>query len=316
MNPLTILYIGNARAFWCTEVHVAASLEELGHEVIFLQEDENTAEDVSRLAGLIRPSLLLWTRTWGLKGDALAMLKNLPCPSVAFHLDLYAGLKRDGGINTEPWWKCKYVFSADGGSDAFWKEKDVNHFYSPPGVYGKECYLAEPNPEWAADLCFTGSAQYHPEWPYRVELINRLREHYGPRFKLVEHNSPGQPWRGDKLNRLYASCKVGVGDTLCLGFNHANYFSDRLFEQAGRGIAQVFPYIRGIEDQFEIGKEILVYAYGDFDELFSKIDWLIEHDKERERMRDAALRRVLKEHTYCHRLEKVLQTIAEKEGWR
>ena len=58
--------------------------------------------------------------------------------------------------------------------------------------------------------------------------------------------------RGKELNDLYATAKVVVGDTLCKGFNYPYYFSDRLFETTGRGGFLIHPYIKGLEDYFEV----------------------------------------------------------------
>lgn len=314
MKPLTIVYTGNYRVSWCTECHVAASLTELGHDVICLQEDEVDAEQVLAVVQATSADLMLWTRTWGLKGDAAAMLRALPCPSAAFHLDLYAGLARDGGINYEPWWRCKYIFSADGGSDEFWQEHGINHFWSPPGVYGQECYLTKPDPGLGNEVVFTGCYRgYHPEWKYREELIEWLMATYGSRFTLYEHNSG---MRGDKLNTLYASSKIVIGDSLCLGFTHEKYWSDRCHEVPGRGGFLITGYVKPMEEFYVPDEEMVFYQFGDFGELKTKIDYYLAHDEERERIRLAGFQRTLRDHTYTKRMERILSIIALGEGWK
>lgn len=300
---MKICYVGNAKAFWCTEVHVTKSLEELGHEVVFIQEDEHTAEQVAQMVKEERPAFFLWTRTWGLRGDGFKMLREMECPSVAFHLDLYAGLARDGNINNEPWWKCAYVFSADGGSSAFFRSHGVNHIWSPPAVYGRECYVAEPNPELAQDVIFTGSRGYHPEWQYRPQLLDWLEKTYGSRFTLYEHNSKK---RGHVLNELYASAKICVGDSLCLGFNHKLYHSDRVPETLGRGGFLIHPYIPGLEKLYRDKEHLVFYKYNDWDGLKRTIDYYLEHDDERETIRKRGQEWVKQHHTYRHRMTRVV----------
>jgi hypothetical protein len=313
MKPLTCVYCGNFRPSFSTESHVLASLEELGHEVVALQEDEIDTDQTLAVVKATNADLMMWTRTWNLKGDAFKMLRELPCPSVAFHLDLYAGLKRDGGIDREPWWKCKYVFSADGGSDAFFKEHGVNHFWSPPGVFGQECYAANPDPTQGNEICFTGSFRgYHSEWKYREQLIEWLMETYGSRFSLYEHSSR---MRGHPLNVLYASSKVVIGDSLNLGFCHEKYWSDRTHEVPGRFGMLITGYVKPLEDFYVPDKEMVFYKYGDFDELKSKIDYYLSHDEEREVIRLAGHERTKRDHTYKKRLERVLQIVGENEGW-
>lgn len=310
----TCVYIGNFAPFWSTENHVKQSLESIGVDVIAIQENESAASDVSRIANLAKPDFLMWTRTWGIQGDGFEMLRNLPCPSVAFHLDLYAGLKRAETLETEPWWKSTHVFTADGGSDSFWKEHGVNHHWSPPAVLASECYLIEPVEEYKTEVLFTGSYGYHDEWQYRPMLIDKLRERYGDRFKLIEHGSEGAPWRGKKLNKLYASAKVVVGDSCNVNpmFKHEKYWSDRVPETLGRSAGfLIHPYVKGLESAYELGKELVTYEYGDFFNLFNYIDFYLDHDDERKEIALAGFRRTIKDHTYTARMQNVMDVVIE-----
>ena len=302
----TIAYIGNFEPFWSTENHVKLSLEELGHKVIPLQENKVTAEVVHGIVANEHADLLLWTRTWGLRGDGFEMLRRLPCPSAAFHLDLYAGLDRAATLPSEPWWKCSFVFTADGGSEDFWHEHGVNHFWSPPGVYSQECYRADPDPAYVQDVIFTGSYGYHKEWPYRPELIDRLRAHYGSRFTLYEHSSR---MRGHRLNVLYASARVVVGDSCCLGFNHPYYWSDRIPETLGRGGFLIHPRIHGIERHFREDVDLVLYDFNDWSQLYAKIDHYLHHPMQRKIIQRTGHDTVKSAHTYTHRMRVMLAMI-------
>ena len=302
---------GNFVPFWSTENHLKTSLEELGVQVIALQENEVNAEKTLEICKRENPDFFLWVRTWGIEGDAFAMLNSLLCPSVAYHLDLYAGLERSKDVDTAPWWECDFVFSADGGSDEWFKSHGVNHYWSPPGVLGKECVLEDPVEEYKSEILFTGSYGYHSEWAYRPMLIDKLRERYGNRFKLIEHGSPGAPWRGTKLNQLYSSAKVVVGDSCNVNpmFKHEKYWSDRVSEVSGRGGFLIHPYVKGLELCYELEKEIVTYQYGDFFNLFNLIDFYLDHDDEREKIKLAAFERTKKEHCYTHRMQNVLDVV-------
>src|ERR1039458_4187683 len=118
---MRISYIGNrtnsssdGKSF-NTENHVALSLEKLGHEVNFIQ--ENTILGGTLPSLVAGSDFILWTRTWP---DAVTMddLKNIEAmgiPTVSFHLDKYAGIARDGGIGIgSPFWHTSYVFSPEG----------------------------------------------------------------------------------------------------------------------------------------------------------------------------------------------------------
>ena len=307
---MRVLYVGNFGPSWSTENHLALTLEDLGHEVVRLQEDRVTAEDVAARARH-GGAFLLWTRTWGLKGDAAKMLRELPMPSVAYHLDLYAGLARSADLDREPWWRCKYVFTADGGSPEFWEQHKVNHIWFPPGVFAREAYMAQPDPKLARDVIFVGSYGYHREWSYRPTLIDNLRQRYGARFTLINQNT--QETRGHGLNTIYASAKVAVGDCCCLGFKHPNYWSDRLPETLGRGGFLIHPHIPGMDDHFTPGEHVVTYQFNDWDGLYRTIDFYLEHDAEREQIRRAGHEYVKAHHTYTNRMQALIAYLAERE---
>ena len=308
---MRIAYIGNFRAPWCTEVHLSATLADLlGHEVVRLQEDEHTAEEVAVRVREEKADLLFWTRTWGLNGDAFKMLRELPCPSVAYHLDLYAPIDRGQHVAADPWWRCTYVFTPDGGSGDFWEKRGINHVYMRPGVYAPECYLATPDPALACDVLFVGAYGYHPEWPYRPQLIDWLKDTYGPRFKHVGHSAETTV-RGEPLNRLYASAKVVVGDSLVPNFTHEYYWSDRVYETVGRGGFLIMPWIRGLEDELVAGHHMAYYRFGDFSGLRGLIDKFVLNDDARIAIRNNGHAQVKRCCTYTHRLAEALRFIEE-----
>jgi hypothetical protein len=312
---LTILQCGNFKFPFCSEVHWKLTLEDLGHRVIPAQEDETTVQKMLQIADAEKVDLFIYTRTWELIGDGFWLYNELAdrdIPTASIHLDLYFGLQR--GVKLyDPFWRTKYVFSADGDprSQKFFEEQGINHFWLPPAVYKGECYKTEPVPEFEYDVAFVGSTSYHPEWSYRGELLKWLKSTYGDRY--LKAGNPESTVRGHRLNQLYSSVKVVVGDTLCQNFTHTNYFSDRAFETIGRNGMIVHPYIQGMENFLEDRKHLRYYNYGDFDQLKSLIDYLIHDDFDRERIRAEGHQHVLENHTYHNRLSQMLSVLAEQE---
>ena len=314
---MKILYVGNFTQPHCTEVHLAATLEDMGHSVTRVQEDPRNAPHL--LEDVKQHDLFLFTRTWSnlVTLDHLAHMRNLGIPSVSYHLDLYVGLQRQDGLDNDPFWRTDYVFSPDGDpkSQEFFNGKGINHFYLKPGVYKAECVKAEPNGDESlgGDVIFVGGgSQYmHKEWPYRKQLVEWLEKTYGSRYK--KYGSPERVVRNQDLNQLYANAKVVVGDSLCLDFNHPNYWSDRVYETIGRGGFIIHPFIEGMQEEFTDGYNIAFYRYGDFDGLKQQIDYYIENPKERERIQRDGLNYVRKNCTYHNRLQQMLDTVAEQE---
>src|SRR5689334_19696907 len=142
---MRILYVGNFSQRHCTEVHIAATLESLGHTVSRFQEND-PVQDLVPILNYGEFDLFLFTRTWGetVQLNHLEILKRRGIPSASYHLDLYVGLKREDGLDNDPFWRTDFVFTPDGDANSaeVFKRKGINHFYIKPGVFKPECYLA------------------------------------------------------------------------------------------------------------------------------------------------------------------------------
>jgi len=316
-----IVMIGNFEVSYCTENDFAWSYEQLGFEVVKMQEQKARTEDILKACKGAKLVHYVHTHGWKTPGlytmeQLFKEIRKLNVPIISVHLDYWRGLEREKDVGTHPFWKTDYVFTADGGSNDWYRAKGINHFYLKAGVVAKACRQGTVQDRFKHDVIFVGSKGYHKEWAYRPKLINWLEEAYGDRFALYGGDGKGVV-REDDLNDLYASAKVVVGDTLCLNFDHPDYFSDRLFETTGRGGFLIFPYIKGIEDCFKLEEEIVTYKFNDFDGspigLKSKIDYYVKHDLEREKIRFAGFQRTSKDHTYTNRIKQMLIIITEQE---
>lgn len=312
MGNLTIAYLGNFSVDFTTESHIRETLTDMGHAVVALQENQVALPDI--LSACRGADLFLWTRTMGfLKCNGYEMLTRIKIPTVVFHLDLYIGLDREPTLDYDPFWRAKYVFTADGDPQhaEVFKAKDINHYWLKPGVLKRECYLAPPRDDLRCDVAFVGSYNYHAEH-YRTKLIDFLKSAYGSRFRLFGAN--GDSWRGHDLNQLYASAKVVVGDSCNLNGKINHYASDRLYESLGRGACTAFPAIPGMTDEFADGVHLRLYRFGDFTGLRQTIDLMLDQsDVERTNMRWAACDLVGKTGTYHNRMQEMLAVLAIKE---
>jgi len=308
---MKIVFLGNFGVSYSSENHHVKTLESLGHEVIKLQEGKIDGNEIVRQALTSDLFVVVHTHGWITPilplSDVLRLLKG-KVTTLTYHLDLWFGIERQKDLETDDFYKLiDHFFCTDKlMADWFNDNTKVKGHFLPAGVYHEETYLVDlPKTN---DVIFVGSKSYHQEWKWRPQLIDWLSQTYGDRFKHYGNDGLGVV-RGDELNRLYASTKIVVGDTLCLNFNYPYYLSDRVFETTGRGGFLLMPYIKGIEDLFEVGKEIITFKFGDFKDLKKKIDYYLEHDEEREKIRIAGFERTKKDHTYKNRWIKILETI-------
>lgn len=310
---MRIVFYGNFQVSYSSESHHAASLKELGHIVVQLQEPSTPADQI--IAEATKSDMFVWVHThgWNTPGmrTALRTIKAGGVPVVAYHLDLYLGLRRWKMYESDPYMRdIDHFFTVDRlMADWLNANTEVRGHYLPAAVFGPECYLAEPTSPHGNDVIFVGSKGYHPEWPYRPQLIDWLRATYGPRFTHIGGDGDTGTIRGDELNRLYASSKVAVGDTLCLNFDYPDYWSDRVYETLGRGGFLIHPRVPGMDREFADYKHLAFYTYGHFDQLKSEIDFWLASDDDREQVRSDGYTHVKGEHTYAHRWRTILDTV-------
>lgn len=315
----TVGYIGNFQHAHCTEVHVAAAFEELGCTVLRFQQEHATAGELLRHGGRLdlvvytrthnRTALdRTWTATW-------RQLEDDGTVTVSVHLDRFWDLARERLIwDRDPLFTTGWVFTADGGNDGRWADAGVNHRWLPPAIDRAEAsVVGRDDPRVAHDVIFVGSVDtYHDEYPQRAELVDVLRRRYGRRFR--RYGPGGQVVRGRRLNDLYRSAKVVVGDSCFANdpdrrHRSVRYWSDRVPETIGRGGVLVHPTVPGLAGQYRPGDHVWLHDPGDWDQLCDLIDLLVDDPGLRERTREQGRAHVLAHHTWTHRAAVVLHTV-------
>lgn len=312
MQSCTVAYIGNFRPPHSTENDVRDAFEQLGHEVIKIQED--SPEDWQHLANNVEADMVLWTRTWTVKQaeDVILAVKQRGMAVVGFHLDRWWGLAREHQIFDEPYFRlCDLMVTADGGNANRWRDAKVEHLWMPPAVTNR-AKRGKPQVQFQHSLAFVGSwKNYHPEWAYRRRLVEALHDRYGRRFRAWPRSN--QQIRGRDLEDLYASVKLVVGDS-CLAGDATHYWSDRIPETLGRGGLLIHPEVEGMADQgFVDGETLITYKLGDnFENLFSQIDRWLNGDGQR--VASAGMELVHALHTYNNRVASLI-TFCRKNGY-
>lgn len=320
---MKLLFLGNFGVDYSSENHHKKSLEAIGHTVVPLQEGQATTADVLRASQDV--DALIWVHTHGWNtietegisiGTMFADLKARGIETLTYHLDLWFGLDRQKDLEADPFYRnIGHFFTVDKlMADWFNENTDVKGHYLHAAVFDQECYMAPRLDQWPdeTNVVFVGSRGYHHEWPYRPQLIDWLKETYGPAFTHVGGDGMVPTTRGAALNQLYANSKVAIGDSLCINFEYPYYWSDRVYETLGRGGFIIHPYIEGMETDFVDGKHLVFYKFGDFDDLKKKIDYYLENDAEREAIRAAGHQHVKDFHTYKNRWTTIIETIKEQ----
>jgi hypothetical protein len=298
-----IALLGNFGPPHSTENELLWSLRDMGYPVTTFQENEDRTEDI--LEGCKGAALLIYIHThqWLTPGrltldELWEALKLQGTKTASFHLDRYWGLnqldQREDKIGSHAFWRTGKIFTADGGNQERFSERGIEHHWLPPGVVKRDCYSGEWRKDLAIDVGFVGAEGYHPEYPFRGELLSFLRSVYGERFRVF------QGYRGQHLNDVYASGRVFVGDSCFGGSDY--YWSDRVPETCGRGGLLCHPGTRGLSIP-----GLVTFTPGNLYELQDRIDWWLDHEQERNYSRHVAQTWVRENETYSNRMMTLLQ---------
>ena len=157
-----------------------------------------------------------------------------------------------------------------------------------------------PDMEKNYDLVVVGHARGD-----RVDLIRELSK----RFKVGAYGSGWDSGLGEVNG--YEHTKAINGGLMYLSFARtvAGYDNVKvgLFEAIACNQVVITGYMEELNEYFEIGKEIICYQ--DETELPGIIEYYLNHEEERERIRKNAYARFLREHTYINRWMKVKEDI-------
>lgn len=244
-----------------------------------------------------------------------------------------AELKRRTGAPVALWFPDALInigrgFFMNADYDAiFFKDpyivKMLNPVLSTPVYYLPECF--NPNKHWLppeligsdsiyqCDIATAGNTHSYrsaffkhlvgynvkqwgnhpPSWLYGCQVA---KMHQGR--QVLDHEKV-RAFRGAKIviNNLHFSEIWGV--------------NVRTFEVAGAGAFQMVDWRPGLGQLFEEDKELI--SFHNIVEMKEKIEYWLPRDEERLAVGDAAMTRAHSEHTYFHRLELLLATLAGRE---
>ena len=196
------------------------------------------------------------------------------------------------------------------------EELRLNVYYLPQCCNPNKHKPAELNKEdravYGCDITNAGNI-----YPSRAALLSQLIKDY--KIKIWG-NLPAIWLQMPELNSIVMRRNVfneekakafGAAKVVLNNLHPAeiNGLNKRTFEISACGGLQITNYKECTKEHFEIGKEIICYK--DFNDLKEKLDYFIDdrNEPERQQIISAGRQRVLKEHTYKHRLQQMFELI-------
>jgi len=120
-------------------------------------------------------------------------------------------------------------------------------------------------------------------------------------------NVMGQVAYRENLSKVYNASKINLNISR---IQLRSALNQRVYDiPACRGFL-ITDFKKELEDSFDIGREIICYRH--VDELFQLIDYYLKNPQERQKIADAGFKRVINEHTYHHRMKRLLEIYREK----
>lgn len=158
-------------------------------------------------------------------------------------------------------------------------------------------------------------------YPERAELLSQMKGIdvgiWGSGWaaaKTLGELSPGA-WRGQRITAADAA-KIYAIAKICPNIHHSQTryggLNTRTFEILAAGGFELVDNVPGLEEHFDVGREIVAYSSPvHFREL---TEYYLSHPTERKAISERGQARVMRDHTYTHRLATILSALNSGMG--
>lgn len=133
-------------------------------------------------------------------------------------------------------------------------------------------------------------------WGYGIERLGAESQ--------IRKNHMGLVW-GKEMYQILSDAKIVFNRHIDVAGDYANNM--RLYEGTGVGTLLITDHKKNMGSMFTPGREVLTYRHAE--ECAELVEYYLEHTEEREAIALAGQERTLKEHTYLHRMQELLDIV-------
>lgn len=274
--------------------HLERALLSLGHQVTYVglpargRPGYDQSVPVTEIIAALpqRPDLYLWVDPAG--RYLPPAIEDLPIPTACYLIDVHLGTWRDQAAR---FFDAVFIAQKDylerfrravGHDQVYWlplaAAPDVHRDHCLPRIY---------------DVGFVGNIALAHRGTARARRLKMIAE----RFRTNDFYRVYMP---EEVGRIYSQSRIVFNCSI------AGDVTMRLFEGTACGALVLTDAIaNGLEELFEPGREIVVYR--DDRDLLEKIAYYLANDEEREAIARAGQQRTLSEHTYAHRMARLVE---------
>jgi spore maturation protein CgeB len=170
---------------------------------------------------------------------------------------------------------------------------------------------AEPRayPRQAGGMLY-GATFVGTAYPGRVSLMDRLRRS-GTEISCFGPGWPGGTLESGRMAEVFGRSRININFSRSIVGNVLQE-KGRNYEVCAAGGFLLTEYFPGIEDCFEVGKEVAVFR--NEEELAAQIRHYLAHEDERKAISEAGRLRVLRDHTSSQHIGRVLEFVLGNSG--
>lgn len=210
-----------------------------------------------------------------------------------------------------------YILTPDLYGEMKYLEMGVRNAIHVPFGFNEQIYYKLDIPK-KVDVSFVGA--WHP---YREWLIEQIRK-AGVSVEVAGHRWPKGGIDQKGMVKLFNESRINLNLSNCASWDvrylassprallnrvrsgkNVEQLKARPFEINGCGGFQLSYYVDGLENYFEINREIAIYT--DSDALIEKVLYYLKHEDSRELIAASGYRRAQESHTYIKRFQQIFQ---------
>jgi hypothetical protein len=277
--------------------HIERALQVLGHTVTFVglpcsqRAGYDTTVPVDEIVFALpnKPDLYLWIDPAGRYFPP--GIENLSIPTACYLIDVHLGHWREHAAR---FFDAVFIAQKDylerfrravGHDQVYWlplaAAPDVHYQHDLPRIY---------------DVGFVGNVAWAHRKTARARRLRRIAE----RFRTNDFYRAYTP---DQVGQVYSQSRIVFNCSI------AGDVTMRVFEGTACGALVLTDSVaNGLDELFDIGREMVVYR--DDQDMLEKIAHYLAHDEERESIAQAGQRRTLQEHTYPHRMQRLVDIVS------
>ncbi len=173
--------------------------------------------------------------------------------------------------------------------------------------------------ELGSQISFVGAGYYNRQH-FFLQLLDEDFKIWGTEWNTASALGRVMPRKNQRIStedcvKIFNASNININlhsSSYHTGVNpHGDFVNPRTFEIAASGAFQLVDPRAELPALFHIGREIDTFS--DIGELRRKMKYYLERPEERRAMAQAGRERVLKEHTYRHRMEEMLEKVVSAE---